>query len=72
MSEVNGRLWAIGQVTSRSIRSLPELVGGMKVLESFGSNTFSAAAMKQKLSKATYQSLHETIKQGKRLDPSIA
>jgi glutamine synthetase len=72
MSEVNGRLWAIGQVTSRSIRSIPELVDGMKVLECFGSNTFNAAAMKAKLAKSTYQSLHETIKRGQKLDPAIA
>jgi glutamine synthetase len=72
MSEVNGRLWAIGQVTSRSIRSIPELVNGMNVLECFGSNTFNAAAMKAKLAKSTYQSLHETIKRGQKLDPAIA
>src|SRR5688500_17379218 len=72
MSEVNGRLWAISQVTSRSIRSIPELEGGMNVLECFGSNTFSAAAMKAKLSKGTYQSLHETVRRGSRLDPAIA
>ncbi|HEY2942911.1 MAG TPA: glutamine synthetase III [Vicinamibacteria bacterium] len=67
-----GRLWAIREATSRSIRSLPEMAGGMKVMEAFGSNTFNADAMKQKLPKAVYQSLQETIRRGTKLDPSIA
>ena len=40
MSDVRGRLWATSEVMSRSIRSLPELAGGSKVVEVFGSNTF--------------------------------
>jgi glutamine synthetase len=67
-----GRLWAIREATSRSIRSLPEMAGGMKVMEAFGSSTFNADAMKQKLPKAVYQSLQETIRRGTKLDPSIA
>jgi len=67
-----GRLWAIREVTSRSIRCVPELAGGAKVMEAFGSNTFNAEAMKQKLPKAVYQSLQETIRRGSKLDPSIA
>jgi len=67
-----GRLWAIREATSRSIRSLPEMAGGMKVMEAFGSNTFNADAMKQKLPKAVYQSLQETIRRGSKLDHSIA
>jgi len=67
-----GRLWAIQQVTARSIRSLPEMVGGVKVREVFGSNTFDISAMKQKLPKPIFQSLQETIRRGSRLDPSIA
>ena len=67
-----GRLWAIREATSRSIRSLPEMAGGMKVMEAFGSNTFNADAMKQKLPKAVYQSLQETIRRGTKLDHSIA
>jgi len=38
------RLWAMREATSRSIRSLPEMAGGMKVMETFGSNTFNADA----------------------------
>jgi len=67
-----GRLWAIREATSRSIRSLPEMAGGTKVMEAFGSNTFNADAMKQKLPKAVYQSLQETIRRGTKLDASIA
>src|SRR6266581_4549059 len=67
-----GRLWAIREATSRSIRSVPELAGGMKVMEAFGSNTFNADAMKQKLPKAVNHSLQETIRRGTKLDHSIA
>ncbi len=68
----SGRLWAIREVTSRNIRSVPELARGIRIVEAFGSNTFDTGAMKQKLSKATYQSLQETIRRGKALDPAIA
>jgi glutamine synthetase len=67
-----GRLRAIREASSRSIRSLPEMAGGMKVMEAFGSNTFNADAMKQKLPKAVYHSLQETIRRGTKLDHSIA
>jgi glutamine synthetase len=72
MSEVTGRLWAVGEVMSRSIRSLPELVGGSKVVEAFGSNTFDVDAMKEKLPKPVFRSLQETIRRGTKLDPAIA
>ena len=72
MSEVTGRLWAVGEVMSRSIRSLPELAGGSKVVEVFGSNTFDVGAMKEKLPKPVFKSLQETIRRGSRLDPAIA
>ncbi len=72
MSNESGRLWAIREVTSRSIRSLPELGSGAKVAQVFGSNTFDTTAMKQKLPKPIFQSLQETIKRGTKLDPSIA
>ncbi|PYQ00597.1 MAG: glutamine synthetase type III, partial [Acidobacteria bacterium] len=48
------------------------MAGGMKVMETFGSNTFNADAMKQKLPKAVYLSLQETIRRGTKLDHSIA
>ena len=72
MSEVNGRLWATGEVMSRQIRSLPELAAGTKVTETFGSNTFDVDAMKEKLPKPVFQSLQETIRRGSKLDPAIA
>jgi len=70
--QTTGRLWAIGQVTSRAIRSVPEMARGTKVAEMFGCNTFDLATMRQKLPKASAQSLHETIRRGNKLDPSIA
>ncbi len=72
MSEVNGRLWAIGEVLSRQIRSLPELAMGSKVVETFGCNTFDVSAMKEKLPKPVFQSLQATIRSGSKLDPAIA
>ena len=72
MSDVRGRLWATSEVMSRSIRSLPELAGGSKVVEVFGSNTFDVDAMKEKLPKPVFRSLQETIRRGSRLDPAIA
>ena len=72
MSEGSGRLWAVREVTARSIRSMPELARGVKVGEIFGSNTFGETAMKQKLPKPVFQSLQETIRRGTRLDASIA
>jgi glutamine synthetase len=72
MPGTSGRLWAIREVTSRSIRSVPELAHGAKVTEVFGSRTFDTAAMRQKLPKAIYDSLQETIRRGSKLDFSIA
>ncbi|HEY7411520.1 MAG TPA: glutamine synthetase III [Vicinamibacteria bacterium] len=72
MPEAMGRHWAIQTVTGRAIRSLPELSAGMKVHDTFGSNTFNAAAMKQKLPKSIYEPLQETIRKGTKLDVSIA
>src|SRR6187397_556141 len=72
MSELSGRLWAIGEVASRSIRSLPDMASGIKVLDLFGCNTFDVAAMKKKLPKPVFHSLQETIRRGSRLDPAIA
>ena len=68
----DGRLWAIREVTSRSIRSLPEMSKGSKLLETFGCNTFNTDAMKHKLPKPVFESLQETIRRGQKLDPSIA
>src|SRR4029450_8990679 len=67
-----GRLWAIREVTARSIRSLPDLSGGTGVLEAFGVNTFNAETMGQQLPKAACPRLLETVRRGERLDASIA
>ena len=40
--------------------------------EVFGSNVFNDAAMRERLPKAIYKKLKETIDEGKELDPSIA
>jgi glutamine synthetase len=68
----SGRLWAIREVTARSLRSLPELARGARIEGTFGSNTFDAGTMKEKLPKAINESLQETIRRGKKLDPAIA
>jgi glutamine synthetase len=72
MSPVSGRLWALGQVESRAIRSLPEMAAGSKVLDLFGCNTFDVSAMKKKLPKPIFNSLQETIRRGSKLDAAIA
>src|SRR4026208_1279471 len=72
MTEMSGRRWAIHEVSSRSIRSLPEMASAIPVHEPFGSNTFNTAAMKQKLPKAMFEALQQTIRLGSKLDPSIA
>jgi glutamine synthetase len=72
MSVGSPRHWAIREANSRPIRSLAEMVGGTKVREVFGSNTFDLQAMKQKLPKPIFQSLQQTIRRGTKLDPGIA
>jgi glutamine synthetase len=72
VTTASSRLWAIEQVTSRRIRSLPELRSGHSMSGTFGSNTFDARAMKQKLSSAAFESLQQTIREGSGLDASIA
>ena len=71
MSEGSGRAWAVREVMGRAIRVVPELAGGMKVLDLFGSNTFDIGAMKQKLPKSSFQSLLETVRSGSKLDAAI-
>src|SRR5688572_13519854 len=72
MPDISGRKHAVYVATSRPIRSVPELAQGAKVSDVFGSNTFNAAAMREKLPKATFQSLQDTIRRGAKLDPAIA
>jgi len=72
----NSRLWALEQVNSRTPRRFqwPTNKDGnyIRVSELFGVSTFSTKAMKDKLSKQTFQRLQATIKQGSKLDGSIA
>ncbi|MCX7715488.1 MAG: glutamine synthetase III [Clostridia bacterium] len=44
----------------------------MSVAESFGSNVFNLAVMKERLPKDTFKSLKKTIKDGTALDPNVA
>jgi glutamine synthetase len=72
MNGGSGRAWAVREVMGRSIRVVPELAAGMKVLDLFGSNTFDIGAMKQKLPKSSFHSLQETVRSGSKLDAAIA
>ncbi|QQS49500.1 MAG: glutamine synthetase III [Acidobacteriota bacterium] len=69
MTGNQGRLWAIGEVTRRTPRKIPN---GNKASEVFGCNTFNHKVMSDKLPNEVYHSLLETIKEGKKLDQSIA
>ncbi|MBK9313634.1 MAG: glutamine synthetase III [Acidobacteria bacterium] len=69
MTGNQGRLWAIGEVTRRTPRTIPN---GKKASEYFGCNTFNHKVMSDKLPNDVYHSLIETIKEGKKLDQSIA
>ena len=64
-----GRLWAINEVSKRTPRVFPN---GQKASDLFGSNTFTPKVMAEKLPKAIYKSLIQTIKGGHKLDQSIA
>lgn len=44
----------------------------MKPTERFGSLVFNDAVMQERLPKAVYKSLHETIANGKDIDPTVA
>src|SRR5258707_990034 len=72
MSEVTGRLWAVSQATSRSIRSVPELAGGAKVVEVFGSNSWEGSAMREKPPSPVSKPPEEPTGGEPRLAPAIA
>ncbi len=76
MTGSNPRYSAIQQVSSRTPRRIdwPQSKKGRpyRVSELYGVNTFNAQAMKESLSKQTYAELQATIKQGSKLDKSIA
>ena len=65
-----GRLWALAEVSKRTPREIGN--NGQKASDIFGSNTFSTKVMADKLPKAIFKSLQQTIKAGKQLDQSIA
>ena len=44
----------------------------MKLTDNFGSLVFNDAVMQERLPKAVYRSIHETIANGKDLDPTVA
>ena len=44
----------------------------VRVIDLFGSSTFNAKVMKEKLNKKVYNKLQDTIKRGAKLDQSIA
>ena len=64
-----GRLWAIGEVTTRTPRTIQN---GSKASDYYGCNTFSQKVMVEKLPKDIYKSLLKTIRTGHKLDQSIA
>ncbi|MGE0103605.1 MAG: glutamine synthetase III [Blastocatellales bacterium] len=69
MTGNQGRLWALGEVTKRTPRTVPN---GNKASEYFGCNTFNNKVMSDKLPNDVYHSLIDTIKEGSKLDQSIA
>lgn len=64
-----GRLWAVAEASKRTPRTIET---GNKASDYFGCNTFSVKVMAEKLPKAVFKSLQQTIKAGKKLDPSIS
>ena len=42
------------------------------VEDNFGINVFNDSVMRQRLPKETYKTLHNTIDEGRRLDPQVA
>ena len=69
VSGTQGRLWAVGEVTKRTPRTI---ANGQKASEYFACNTFSTRVMAEKLPKDVYKSLLKTIHTGHKLDQSIA
>ena len=72
----HARFRAIREASNRSPRKFPQLTDGngatRRVSEIFGINTFSEAAMRDKLPARVFAKLRETIHRGGRLDMDIA
>ncbi|MBI3269300.1 MAG: glutamine synthetase III [Planctomycetes bacterium] len=72
-SQVSPRFRALEEVRRRAIRVVPGLAeGGSRVAEHFGSNTFDARAMREKLPRPVFKKLQETTRRGEKLDRTIA
>ena len=72
MSASISRLQAIKAVTEFKTKAAPGQKEDSFVTEVYGSNVFSPEVMKQRLPKAIYKSLIQTIETGSKLDPSVA
>lgn len=66
------RFIALQTVSNRESRRCDWATNPIKLVELFGSNTFNSKSMKDKLSKKVYSQLQSTIKQGAKLDKTIA
>ncbi len=72
MKSSNARQAAIAAVTSYKPLEKPLNFLETPANELFGSNVFNEAAMKQRLPKGVFKTLQKTIRQGAKLDSSIA
>ncbi|MFP4071510.1 MAG: glutamine synthetase III [Desulfovibrionales bacterium] len=72
MSGIQSRLNAISAVTTYKPVSSPLNFAETNPMEVFGSNVFSDKVQKAMLPKDIYKSLKKTIRNGEKLDPSIA
>lgn len=72
MSGIQSRLNAISAVTNYKSTAAPLNFAETKPIDLFGSNVFSDKVMKERLPRAAYKSLRETIEYGERLDPALA
>ncbi len=72
MSGSTARLQAINAVTSYAPISEPLNFSEVTMSELFGANVFGLSVMKDRLPKAVYESVLETVQSGSLLDPSVA
>jgi glutamine synthetase len=72
MSGMDARMAAIAAITQYRSQEPPLSFSGTAASELFGANVFSDRVMKARLPKAVYQSLQGTIREGARLDSSVA
>lgn len=72
MSGQGPRQEAIAAITRHKPFAPPLNFSKTPMAELFGTNVFNDKVMRERLPKGTYQSLQRTIRQGARLDPSVA